>query len=184
MMLQIRQLELQNQKIASLRAAEADYSKLVQKLLTDLKAQIRSDITEGKFALKIEGDIDLPLNPSVQCDAIPQLDEESALFSYQSADGINCFCWGAIARGIYDGKRMASKNVCIELTDAGKRLLNDLSALAKEEGIALLFQPALYTRNGKVILAQFGQYENIPHPKHGKKGVLNDYFVNMHYEII
>ena len=184
MMLQIRQLSLQNQKINNLRAAQADYTKLVQKLTADLKAQIRRDVTEGTLSLKIEGDMDLPLCPSVQCGTVPQLDEPSALFSYQTRDSLSYFCWAAVCRGIYDGKRMASKNVCIELTEAGRRLLSDLSATAQEEGIGLTFQPALLTRTGKVILPQFGQFENVPHPKHGKKGVLNDYFVNMHYEII
>ena len=76
MMLQIQQLAIQKQKQENLRAAQADYSKLLQKILSDLKAQIRSDIASGKFSLKIEGDCELPAFPMVQCGAIPQLEEK------------------------------------------------------------------------------------------------------------
>lgn len=184
MMLQIQQLTLQKQKQANLRAAQADYSKLLQKILSDLKAQIRHDIATGKFSLKIEGDCELQVSPMVQCDVIPQLEEKSPLYDYQTVDGINYFCWGEICRGLYDGKRMASKNVCIELTEAGKRLMSDLICGALEDGIQLTFQPALHTKTDTVILPKFGHYENVPGLRHGKKGVLNDFYVNMHYEIL
>ena len=184
MMLQIQQLTIQKQKQANLRAAQADYSKLLQKILSDLKTQIRRDIASGKFTLKIEGDCELPVSPTVQCGTIPQLEEKSPLYDYQTIEGINYFCWTDICRGIYDGKRMASKNVCMELTEAGQRLMSDLICGALEDGIQLTFQPALHTKTETVILPKFGQYENVQSPKHGKKGVLNDFYVNMHYEIL
>lgn len=183
MMQQIQQITLQKQKIESLKAAQEDYEKLVQKLVGDLKTEIRSGITAGIFADPIEGDLDLPLRPSAPCGTVPVLDEPSPYFSYDTSGRTNLFCWSPVCRGIYDGKRMASKNVCIELTDAGKKLLSDLTAAAREEGILLSYQPALVTRSGKVILPRFGQYEKVDHPQHGKKGVLENYFVNIHYVI-
>ena len=183
MMLQIRQLALKEQKTANLRAVQEDYGKLVQKIVSDLETQIRSDIAEGRITLIIEGDADLPLTPMILCGKIPELEEPSDLFAYQMIGGLPHFCWAPLCSGIYDGKRMASKNVRITLTDAGKRLLNDISDAAQADGVLLTFRPAILTKKGKVILNAFGQYENIPGLHHGKKGVLCDYFVNMHYEI-
>lgn len=183
MMLQIRQLTLKEEKTANLRAVEEDYNRLVQKIVSDLETQIRLDVSEGRITLRIEGDAEMPLTPSVPCVKIPQLEEPSKLFVYQMIDGIPHFCWAPVCSGIYDGKRMASKNVCISLTDAGKRLLNDVSDAAEADGVILTFRPALIGKSGKVILNAFGQNENVPGPRHGKKGILLDYFVNMHYEI-
>ena len=184
MMLQIQQMAIQNQKKASLKAAQDDYNKLVQKILSYLKAQIRNDIKAGKFALSIEGDCELPNSPNVQCGDIPALDEQSELYSYQVIDNVNCFCWSEICRGKTDGKRLASKNICVELTEAGQRLLDDLKCLAAEEGIQLDFQPILDTKSGKMILPKFGQFEKVPNLKRGKNGTLNDYYVNMHYKLV
>ena len=184
MQMQIRQLTEQNQKKANLQAVQDDYSRLLQKLLSDLKEQIRSDMEAGIFTLAIEGDFALPIAPKVPCAAIPQLEEPQEMFSYQTADGIPHFCWADICLAIKDGKRLASKNISMELTEAGKRLLDDFSGLAAGEGIQLVFQPAVDTRHGKFILPKFGQYENVPKLKRGKIGNLNGYFVNVHYKIV
>ena len=184
MMLQIQQLSLQNQRVENLRAVQEDYQNLVQKLLNDLEMQIRSDIAGGKFTASIEGDSALPLSPVLQCSKIPQLEESPKLFYYETTNNTIVFRMAPLCRGIYDGKRMASKNVCIELTEAGRKLLGDFSEAAQQDGIALTFQPALMTKNGQVILPQFGVFEYVPNAKHGKKGVLNDFYVNIHYVIL
>ena len=91
MMLQIQQITIQNQKKASLKAAQDDYNKLVQKILSCLKAQIRRDMKAGKFTLSIEGDCELPNAPNVQCVAIPAIEEQSELYSYQTINNISYF---------------------------------------------------------------------------------------------
>lgn len=184
MMLQIEQIEIQNQKKASLKSVQDDYNKLIQKILSCLKMQIRKDMEEKKFSYSIEGDCELSNSPNVKCLTIPTCNEKSELYSYQTIDNISYFCWTNICHGIKDGKRLASKNICVELTEAGKQLLSDLASCAAEEGILLEFQPALDTKNGKVILPKFGKYENVPKLKIGRNGTLNEYFVNMHYRII
>ena len=65
-------------------------------------------------------------------------------------------------------------------TDASGRQLRLLHCRRENDSA---FRPAILTKKGKVILNAFGQYENIPGLHHGKKGVLCDYFINMHYEI-
>ncbi len=184
MMLQIQQLALQEQKNASLRAAQADYDKLVQKILSILKAQIRSNVKEGAFSLSIEGDCTLPNSPNVQCSSIPQTDEQSELYSYQMINNDSFFCWSEIFCIKYDGKRLASKNVSVELTEAGKRLLEDLKRCAAEDGIQIEFQPVLDTQNGKIVLPKFGKFEKVPELKRGKKGVLSSQYVNIHYKLV
>lgn len=184
MMLQIQQLALQEQKKASLRAAQDDYDKLVQKILSILKAQIRNDVKEGVFSLSIEGDCTLPNSPNVQCSSIPQTDEQSELYSYRMINNSSYFCWSEICQIKYDGKRLASKNVSVELTKAGKQLLDDLNQHAAKDGIQIEFQPVLDMKSGKVILPKFGQFEKIPELKRGKKETLNDLFVNMHYKLL
>ena len=184
MMLQIQQITAQNQLKAGLQAAQEDYNKLLQTLLSCLKAKIRSDITEGKFTTVIEGDCEISNSPNIQCNTIPQFESPSELFSYRTIDGSNYFCWNEICHGENDGKRFASKNICVELTAAGKRLLDDLKSVAYEDGIQLEFQPVLDMQNGKFILPKFGQFENVPALKRGKKGTLNGYFVNLHYKLL
>ena len=184
MRLQIQQIAVQNQKKANLAAVQEDYSSLLQKLLSDLKEQIRCDVEAGRFTLSIEGDYALPIAPNVPCDAIPSLDEPSEMFSYQTIGSTHFFCWSDICLAIKDGKRLASKNISMELTEAGKRLLDDLAERALAEGIQLVFQPAVDTKHGTFILPKFGQYENVPKLKRGKIGNLNGYFVNVHYKIL
>ena len=79
--------------------------------------------------------------------------------------------------------RLSGDKRC-RLTEAGRKLLGDFSEAAQQDGIALTFQPALMTKNGQVILPQFGVFEYVPNAKHGKKGVLNDFYVNIHYVIL
>ena len=160
MKLQIQQLSVQNQKKANLQAVQEDYSRLLQKILSDLKEQIRCDMEAGAFTLAIEGDFELPNALRVQCAAVPPLEEPSELYSYQTIGDTNYFCWADICLGIKDGKRLASKNISLEQTEAGKRLLDDLSKLAAGEGIQLSYQPAVDTKHGKYILPKFGQFDN------------------------
>ena len=181
MMLQLQHLS--RQKKTDVTAVQEDYERLLQQILSDLKNQIRHDLISEKFAAVIEGDFLLSPNPSVRCTKIPTLGDEPKMYFYRTAGNLHTFHWGPLCLGKYDGKRMASKNVLVELTAAGEKLLPDLSALAAEDGIQITCQPALNTKAGSVVLPAFGRFEKVTNPKHDKDGRLLEYCVNIHYLI-
>gem|GEM_PF-3255615 len=180
MLQQVRQLSLM--KKTDTEAVEEDYQELLQKILSDLKEKIRKGIVAGAFDRDIAGDYELSPFHAMRCAKIPRLGDEPKLYYYETVGSIHMFHWLPLCIGKYDGKRMASKNVCIELTAAGEKLLADFSALAKAEGIHISCQPALHTKTDEsVVLPKFGTYEKVANPKHMKKGALSDFYINVHY---
>lgn len=181
MLLQLQQLTKQNNPNVDI--IREDYDNLLKTLLDGLKSLIRNNLVSECYPVTIEGDYPLPRCPEIRCKQVPGSYEQSELYSYTQAGGVPVFHWAALCEASAEGRRFAAKTVQVTLTAAGERFTKDLTALAEAEGLLLTAQPAVQTKNGAVLLPDFGTPQKIAGFLTDRDSDAPECFVSMHYLI-